>query len=567
MADDAVYADLLPALSPLDDPDGARLDRKAAMAKLLGADGSAPASAPWYQQPEEDEEPQQQQATPQQVSQNGNPLPDGLQSRQPQPAAPAQSATPPPAPGEPRALPGQGRQSFEPAPGVKPTVPGSVTPDGSPTTPNLKDMNTDTLATQAAVYKSAADQTQRLNSEPDIDTLLAPDRAKLAQDTARANASPYVPGSSKLLPNYRPSLGQRIVRGVDGFARRGIFGVVDPTIGGGDAYGAPNNLYRGQVAQAQKDAGADKATIADKLASWKERQNGIRANAKDLGALATTGKDVASANQAQQDQTNRDAEAAARTAEAYNASPEGKAEAAKELNEQTITSREAQLKDPKNPVSKSSAADKAYFMGTGKMPDPDRYHTPPEQLRYNQALAADEAAHPQGWKPSVEDIRGYAAAAKGEEVKNEHSEQDDDDASAIVADSVGKKEKWAAQFDRNPKDGTYTNRGTEAVITGQQYDDAIDQFRKDANVKLARKGYVMDETGTVVPLRKPKPSAPAPAAAIPGPTAPGAVVKPTEAAPVMPPASLLESTPEGGTVYGKRGEAFTKRGGKWVQQK
>jgi hypothetical protein len=65
-------------------------------------------------------------------------------------------------------------------------------------------------------------------------------------EAARIAASTPTPGrdaQGNLLPQYRPSVGQRIVRGVQAFAQGGIPGVLRAP------YGAPNDAYQGQEQQ------------------------------------------------------------------------------------------------------------------------------------------------------------------------------------------------------------------------------------------------------------------------------------------------------------------------------
>jgi hypothetical protein len=152
--------------------------------------------------------------------------------------------------------------------------------------------------------------------------------------------------------------------------------------------------------------------LANAAANYKATSERLKQTAGDRRALATMGKDVTGANIEQQNIPINQQKADTGTAEAYNNSPEGKAEAAKALNDQTLSSRQSQLSDPKNPLSKATKADQAYFVATGKLPDPDRYHATAEQILFNRAHDAWTSEHP-GQKPGLEDIRSMVEASKG----------------------------------------------------------------------------------------------------------------------------------------------------------
>lgn len=357
--DDSNYADLLPSLSPLDDPDAALLDRKGAMEKLLGKPTPEPTS--WLDR-----------------------------------ASAADSATPPP--------------MAAATPSSAPAVPAGVTPSGK--TSGLADSNAATIGLMQSDYAKSSQDVQREADQPDLATTSAPLQAQRTKDAAPIPA--YDSQTGKVLDKYKPSFGQRLMRGVEGFARGGVLGVVDPAVGGSTPYGAPNQQYGRDVQQQQGRVASDDQQLKNAADNWKATSERLAKVASDRKGLATMGKDVTGASVAQQGIPIDQQKADTGKAEAYNNSPEGKAEAAKELNAQTLASRQAQMSDPKNPISKASAADKAYFMAQGKLPDPDRYHAPAEQILFNQAHAAWVAQNP-GKQPGLDDIRSMVEASKGSE--------------------------------------------------------------------------------------------------------------------------------------------------------
>ena len=232
----------------------------------------------------------------------------------------------------------------------------------------------------------------------------------------RVNAArpinPYDPQTGKLVDDYKPSFGQRFMRGVAGYAKGGVVGAINPAAVGAKAYGDPNKNYDNDLRMQQgRITGADQQ-LSNAAANYKATSERLAKIASERRALGAMGKDVTAASNQQQQIPIDKQKADADTARAYNDSPAGKAEAAKELSDETLTSRKAQITDPKNPVSKASRADQAYFIAQGKLPDPDRYHAPEEQIATAQAIHAFTTEH--GHPPAtLADYAAVRAAAKG----------------------------------------------------------------------------------------------------------------------------------------------------------
>lgn len=284
MADDAnAIAGLLGSITdPLGkagiDPDEALLDRKAAMAKLMGP--TAPPS--WVDQVNtaQNDVPPQPGLSP-----NGNQLPAGLQSR---------AVTPPPAQAAPSTA-----------------VPASVTQNGSP---DLAAANTAFIGQAQNDYTKASNDVDKMAAQPDLASQTKNLEAQRANQAAPLPA--YDPQTGKLLSEYKPSFAQRLMRGVDGFARGGVFGAIDPKVAGETPYGAPNAQYQREVQQRQGNvASLDQQlqTAATNYKNTSERLKAVAAARKELPSMA---KDIMSGSVAQQDQPNKQLDAQTNAARA-----------------------------------------------------------------------------------------------------------------------------------------------------------------------------------------------------------------------------------------------------------
>jgi hypothetical protein len=352
MADDSVYADLLDSLSPLTtagiDPDQARMDRAGTMAKLTNSG----VAAPWWEQP------QQGQQGPTQMA----------------------SATPPPQPS---------------------AVPAGVTPSGKP---SLADNNAGTIGLMQSDYAKASKDVDAEANQPDLATTTAPLQTQRTKDATAINA--YDPQTGKVLDKYKPSFGQRLMRGVEGFAGGGILGAIDPKLGGAEAYGAPSQQYGRDVQQQQGRVASDDQQLKNAADNWKATSDRLKQIANERRALATAGKDVTGASNQQQQIPIDKEKADTGQEEAYNNSPEGKAEAAKQLSAETLTSRAAQADQ-----MKLAGTNRVLFMANGKIPDP-RQATAEEiaQAQATKVFTLENGHPPQ----TLADYTKIRQAAKGE---------------------------------------------------------------------------------------------------------------------------------------------------------
>lgn len=377
MADDAVYSDLLDALSPLTkagiDPDDARMDRAGTMAQLLGPDDTPEPN--WADKARAEYDDQQQQAAPTpaqgdtpapQLSPNGNPLPQGLNSRQPQPT---------------------------------PAVPAAVTPTGDASTPSLADRNSKSIGIMETNLQRASQDVQNEAAQPDLATQTAVLERQRANAQARqvADENPYDPKTGKMRAEYKPSFGQRLVRGVEGFAGGGVLGLLDPQVGGAKAYGAPNKQFGiDQQQDAGRVAGADQQ-LTNAAANYKATSERLGKIAAERRAVVTSGMDTTKANNAQQqipiDQERVDNDSAAAKAAAV-----GK----------TIDVRYA---EGKKQGLKGTELER-YTLGLGQ----EEFAPNPAIIEHQQALAGWKHDNP-GKTPGLEDWRTINAAASGSEIK------------------------------------------------------------------------------------------------------------------------------------------------------
>lgn len=362
MADEN-YADLLPSLSPLDDPDAAMLDRKGTMEKLLGPVTPEPQS--WLDRARAAD-------TSQQASVGG-----------PAPTSNTLASA---------------------APAATPAVPAGVTPTGDASgTPSWADLQRQNVTKGMASLDRGDASLQAMQNAPDLGSQTADLEAQRANDAAPISAYDQ---NGKVQSQYKPSFGQRLMRGVGAFARGGIIGAVDPEAVGATAYGAPNKQFTRDVDQQGQRVKSDDQQLANAAANWKAVNDRTAALAKETRAQADSRKGISTEITSQQGIPIRQQEADARTADAYNSSPEGKAEAAKELNAQTLTSRGTQADQ-----LKLSGTNRVLFLANGKIPDPRQ----PTAEEIAQAQATKVFTQENGHPPqTLADYTKVRQAAKGE---------------------------------------------------------------------------------------------------------------------------------------------------------
>lgn len=276
-----------------------------------------------------------------------------------------------------------------------PSVPGVVTPSGNSSTPTPNYYQ----AGQAGALDSATaaqGNARRWQSRPLPSATTDP-----IEDKIEAASTPTQgrDAQGNLLPQYRPSVGQRIVRGVQGFAQNGLRGVLTAP------YGAPNDAYQGQEAQRQ----AQLAAMRQRL---QYRQGANAADQTAMKEIGTADTNVGSrfdavATAANQKQT---ADAATQNA-ATNATKEGR-EAYNESPEAKAATSDMQLAqaNKKADALGLKGMNRILFLANGKIPDP-RQPTD-DEIATHQAtqIFTQQNGHP---PQTLEEFNEVRRSAKG----------------------------------------------------------------------------------------------------------------------------------------------------------
>jgi hypothetical protein len=188
-----------------------------------------------------------------------------------------------------RVVPPQGGTA--PTPPPTPTAPAAVSPSGQPTAYYFQQGMEGQLSNARAAEKIVA-------SMPPTDTASAALQEKYSK---LATPEPLYDDKGKMLPQDRPSVGQRIWRGargaLEGLAFGGIpgamRGAVAPQIYPGDsAYGAPNSDYQHREASRRQQEGAVGGQLAASRAAFKESNDRLIALSKERRDASTSFNDV-----------------------------------------------------------------------------------------------------------------------------------------------------------------------------------------------------------------------------------------------------------------------------------
>ena len=303
-------------------------------------------------------------------------------------------------------------------------------------------------------------------------------------------------GTGKMLPQFEPSLGQKIWRG----ARSGIIGLMagglpgaaigalEPgAVKGGKAYGAPNSKYE----QAETDRQATLANLESQRPQMSEALKTAiesrKAQATELGTLA---------------------ERRNQGATALNETPGAKAET-KQL-EDAVAYNERQQRWPTvaNLVPPSQrAAMQVHYMLTGEMPKAGEPRQPSAEeimLARGVELKTQELGHPLKYEDFMAVVR---------DVKAKGGADQDDTAQALWAKAGGELESFRSGFTQSPKSGRWMNTKSGQSYTNEEYLNEADKIRKKYNVELSKMGYTINPDGQMVSLRQGGQPGAAPAAA------------------------------------------------------
>lgn len=226
--------------------------------------------------------------------------------------------------------------------GSAPPTSSAVSPSGTPT-PSVETQNS-----RQAVGNLLA-------PEPELPDTSKED-AMIAAKSMPINPNTSIGGKQIYKEGLLGKLG-RIGKG----AAIGFAGHPDDAV----SINAPNDRFNLDDQTRQAQLGLANKQRADAIAAFKEKSDLRKQQdtaSKDAGDISNTAAKL----------PNETTVANADAARSYNESPQGKAEAQKQLDATTLADRMAQVNDPKNPLSKLGASEKAVFVAGGRAPEP--YH-------------------------------------------------------------------------------------------------------------------------------------------------------------------------------------------------
>jgi hypothetical protein len=393
----------------------------------------------------------------------------------------------------------------------------SVSPSGSSggnttTQPQAPPATAGSLGLEAlkrsmALGQQSTDIASQVANDPGPDlTALEADR------TAHAMPTPYRdPQTGKVLDSaeqYKPGVGTRILRGIDAVRKGGVLAAFDPGSVGATPYGAPNQAYQTAEGVRQATLSSDDQQLKERMDAFKDRTAARSKAGTDLRAGATSYNDAAKNAAELQNADTRQTEADQKAKDAKDNSPEGAA---------ALSQAQFDQRGKQADALHLRGANRDLYMANGKIPDPRQATS--EEVARSQALQVFRQKNGRG-PATMDELNEVNAAASGR-LKGEGQ---DDPVGPIVADSTGKKQEFINNYARQA-DGTYLRNGADKFsvtqgdkLTGAQYNQMVDQFRLDANTKLARHGAQIDATGQV---QRRGPATPTPVTPASGPP-PGA---------------------------------------------
>ena len=383
-------------------------------------------------------------------------------------------------------------------------------PASAPATPDYAgsayDQQTKAAADLDAAERAAqtSPDTSQLNT---LDTQIAGKRVPTQLRENRPEGDTGV-GTGKMKQEFAPSLGRRIWRGVEGstigLLTGGIpgaaVGALEPgMIRGGTAYGAPNAKYNQTEADRQATLANLEAQRPEMSETLKAAIEARRNQVKDMSDLGKDRKDVG--------------EGITSIQRAQNETPEakGKAAGAEQTQKDAAAFKDRQQRWPTVanlvPPSQRNAAEARYLL-TGEMPKAGEPRQPSaEEIMLSGALGRWRQANG-GKDPNYEQFVEILSAVKGAGRAGGGGNEDVD---AIVADAAGKKQEFTNGYTRRA-DGYYMKNGAllpadtnaakkmakgDELLDPNAFQQRVDQYRLDANTKLARHGAVIDAQGNV----------------------------------------------------------------------
>jgi hypothetical protein len=205
-----------------------------------------------------------------------------------------------------------------------------------------------------------------------------------------------------MLPQYKPSTGQRVWRGVRGglvgFLTGGIpgaaVGALEPgDIRGGTAYGAPNKTYERAEQSRTQQLGATETNLEQARKNWEEAVKAQQAKAQEFGKVAALGKDETTGA------------TGLITAENKPETEENKTKAKLDLTDKEFTQRSGQADR-----LGLKGTQRSLYITNGKLPDPRQ----PTEGELALSAATQAFVRQNGRQPNtVEEMNQIAGAAKG----------------------------------------------------------------------------------------------------------------------------------------------------------
>jgi|GEM_PF-4539977 len=161
----------------------------------------------------------------------------------------------------------------------------AVSPSGNTT----RSLGVEALQHGLSAAEHAENLAEGLASSTGPDT-----QALEAQRAKDANPTPFRDTQTgEILDQYKPSFGQRVLRGVQAFAKGGIPAVLNPAEAGATPYGAPNNTWQAQETARQGRLAADDTQIKNIQDRFKEMTEARKGAAGEMRQSVTGFKDVA----------------------------------------------------------------------------------------------------------------------------------------------------------------------------------------------------------------------------------------------------------------------------------
>jgi hypothetical protein len=171
---------------------------------------------------------------------------------------------------------------------------GAVPPSASRTGRATPDVARAALSQAVDAMANAPDSNVELGKEKELQ-----DKLQAAQKLRSQNLRDE---KGDLLPQYKPSIGRKILRGVEGavegFGLGGIPGAIRGAVApqiypGRRAYGAPNNAGEQELRRENSDVASTQQSLGELRNRFKEAQEAAYGRARELTGIGTLAKDTA----------------------------------------------------------------------------------------------------------------------------------------------------------------------------------------------------------------------------------------------------------------------------------